>query len=133
MDVGLWTALVIGLYLAAHSIEAPRSLRDPVSPHLVALELAAAVVGAAWVARASPAVYAPGAALCMALAVAAAFSAAASALRWDVIDDDAEQPPSWDAAYLLHPSCVACTAAVIGLVIAAAGRTGPRRGRGTRP
>jgi hypothetical protein len=110
-QMGLWTAIVVGLYLAAHAVEAPRSLRDPVPPHLAALELAALLAGTAWVARRSSSDYAPGAALCMALAGAAAFSALATGLRWDETND------AWDAAYLLHPCCVASTAAVLGLLI----------------
>ncbi len=106
---GLWTAILCGLYIAAHAVEAPRSLRDPVPPHLTALELAAVIAGAAWIARSSTA-YAPGAALCMAVAVAAAFSTLATALRWESED-------TWDAGYLLHPTCVACAAAVVGLVL----------------
>lgn len=109
--MGLWTAIVCGLYLAAHAVETPRSLRDPVPPHLVALELAAVIVGAAWIARSST--YAPGAALCMAAAVGGAFSTLATALQWD------SSETTWDAGYLLHPTCVACTAAVIGLLLRA--------------
>lgn len=119
-QTGLWTAILIGVYLGAHAVEAPRSLRDPVPPHLVALELAALLLGTAWIARAAAA-YSPGAAVCMALAVAAAFSAMATALRWD------GSAQSWDAQYALHPCCVASTAVVLGLLAHALTRTcGPQ-------
>lgn len=125
--IGLWTALVLALYVGAHAVEAPRSLRVREPPHLMALELAAIVVGAAWVARSAAGVYAPGAALCMALAVAATFSTLATALRWDDAND------AWDAGYLLHPCCVASTAAVLGLLTCTFGRRRPQSPSGRSP